>query len=188
MGESPQVARAAADEHRVLTDIEQAVHDAVRDPERLAVLASGALEAMVGDPGLDAIARQAANLCRTPLGLVTVLDANRQWNVGRSGTTLEAVPVGMSLCAHVVADGAVVVGDLRFDDRFRDNPLVAAEAGLRFYAGMPIRLFGLVVGAVAVADVRPRALGPTARSRLTELTLQAGSLLALRLTDSSRGP
>lgn len=164
---------------------ERAVREAIRDPERLSVLAAGALEAMVGDQALDAIAHQAATLCRTPLGLVTVLDANRQWNVGRSGTTLAAVPVGMSLCAHVVAHGGIVAGDLRFDERFRDNPLVAAAAGLRFYAGMPVDAFGITVGAVAVADVRPRTLGPTARSRLIALAAQAGSLLTLRLTTTT---
>lgn len=153
---------------------------AVADPERLSVLGCIALDAAVADADLDDIAREAAQACRTPVGMVTVLDADRQWNVGRFGTTLPVVPVGLSMCAHVVATGATVVGDLRFDDRFSGHPLVATAEGLRFYAGVPVRIAGAVVGSVSVADLRPRTLSPKASNRLTTLAVSASAVLTSR--------
>lgn len=153
---------------------------AVADPDRLSVLDGLALDGATSDADLDAIARDAAHACRTPVGIVTVLDADRQWNVGRHGTSLPVVPVGLSMCAHVVATGPTVVGDLRFDERFAKHPLVVADEGLRFYAGVPVRVGGAVVGAVSVADLHPRSLGPTARNRLTALAVSAAAVLTSR--------
>ncbi|MGI8794045.1 MAG: GAF domain-containing protein [Acidimicrobiales bacterium] len=165
-----------------------AIVEAVLNPGRLAVVDAWSLGEVVGDVDLDAIAKRAARLCQTPVGLVTVLDSNRQWNVGRHGTTLDAVPVGLSLCAHVVAEGAMVVGDLRFDERFAEHPLVVAEDGLRFYAGAPVSVDGEIVGAVAVADLRPRTLGPNGRPKLIALAQEASAVLSLRMLGAASRP
>lgn len=153
---------------------------AVADPDRLSVLADMALDGAASDDELDAVARAAAQACGTPVGMVTVLDHERQWNVGRFGTSLSVVPVGLSMCAHVIWAGTTVVNDLRFDERFSDHPLVATEAGLRFYAGVPVRVAGVVVGSVAVADLQPRTLGPTSRNRLAGLASSAAAMLQSR--------
>ena len=46
---------------------------------------------------------------------------------------------------------------MRQDDRFADNPLVAGEPGVRFYAGFPLRLRdGASVGSLCLIDYAPR--------------------------------
>lgn len=165
--------------NRVMHRLDEDALAAVMDPARVAALAP-----MAGagpDAELDDLARAAARTCRTPVGLITVLDAERQWNVGRHGTNLDVLPVGLSLCAHVVAGGTTVVPDLRLDERFATHPLVATAGGLRFYAGVPLRVAGVVAGALAVADVRPRSLSSPARNRLTTLAVTAAAALQARL-------
>lgn len=165
---------------RLMYHLEQHILTAVAEPERLAVLGGFALGSAEADSRLDEIAREAAQACRTPVGIVTVLDADRQWNVGRHGTALAAMPVGISMCAHVIHAGTTVVSDLRFDERFADHPLVATDDGLRFYAGVPVRMAGVVIGSVSVADLQPRSLGPTARHRLAALASSAAAVLQSR--------
>ena len=167
-----------ADVTHEMRDTQRAALDAVVDPGRLAAVGQMDTRTVADDVELDELAKQAALTCRTPVGMVTLLDANRQWNIGRHGTNLAALPIGLSMCAYVVAGGPTVVNDLRFDERFSRHPLVQADNGLRFYAGVPVQVEGVVAGALAVADVRPRNLTPAGRNRLTELARSASEVLA----------
>ena len=54
----------------------------------------------------------------------------------------------------------MVVENALFDMPFCDNPFVTAEAGVRFYAGIPIRPTAdrLPIGNLCVVDRKPRVL------------------------------
>ena len=54
--------------------------------------------------------------------------------------------------------------DVRADERFADNPVLAASNTVRFYAGVPISLDGLALGTLCVADGTPRELSAAQRS------------------------
>jgi GAF domain-containing protein len=57
---------------------------------------------------------------------------------------------------------ALVVNDTTQDARFKDRPYVAAERGVRFYAGVPIvTKQGNSIGVYAVTDIQPRPQGLT---------------------------
>lgn len=124
------------------------------------------LLAAVHEGPFDVHARWAADLLRAPIGLVTVLDDGRQHFAGMhglDGTTAaldRSTPVSQSLCAIVADEGRrLEMGDGRRHRRLRRHPAVRA-LGIRAYLGLPLRLpDGSRVGAVCVADVRPRRWG-----------------------------
>jgi GAF domain-containing protein len=62
----------------------------------------------------------------------------------------------ISFCGHtILRSAALVVADTHQDERFADNPLVTGQPGMRFYAGMPLRLRdGASVGSLCLSITR----------------------------------
>lgn len=118
---------------------------------------------------LDKIVTMAAAALRAPTAIVTVLGPDRQWHVARYGIDLEGVPIEQSFCAIAVRqEETLIVPDAPHDPRFALNPLVTAEGGIRYYAGMPLQdPQGRYFGALCVIDSRARNV--TASADLTVL-------------------
>lgn len=131
------------------------------------------------EPLFDTLARTAAEFCGTAAGLVSLVDAERQWfkaNYGLDG--VRETPRDMAFCAHAILDDRVFqVPDARQDPRFTANPLVTQEPNIRFYAGAPLALpGGARVGTLCVIDFAARALTPEQSrmlERLSEIAVQA---------------
>lgn len=117
------------------------------------------------------VVRLAAKLLRTPVAAISLVDDDRQWFLARTGLELAQTPREDAFCAHTICeDAALVVQDATNDLRFRTNPLVTAEGGIRFYAGIPLRLEdGLGLGALCVIDHQPRELSAEDQAALEEL-------------------
>ena len=131
----------------------------------------------------DDIAALAAQICGTPVALVSFVDRERQWNKATVGLTISDTARAHSFCAHAieVSDALLVIEDATLDVRFAGNPLVTADPHLRFYAGAPIvTAAGTALGTVCVIDTRPRQISDAQRDALAMLARQAASLLALR--------
>lgn len=134
------------------------------------------------DAFLDEVVKIAALYFNTPICLITILDRKRQWFRARIGTDLQETPRADSFCAYSVAIGeSVEVCDAQQDERFRCNPLVTGEPGIRYYAGVPLVLEGgLVLGNLCVIDTQPR---PPMSAADMAMLQQIGRLAVTRLDE-----
>jgi diguanylate cyclase (GGDEF)-like protein len=131
---------------------------------------------------LDRIARLAATLTDSPVALVSLIGATEQTFAGNFGLEhIGGTSRGISFCAHTInGDETMVVADATADDRFKDNPLVTGEIGVRYYAGAPVisRRDGHKLGALCVIDTVAHAYtGSAKRAILQDLAGMAADLL-----------
>lgn len=127
------------------------------EAERLAQLPHYRLLGAQPDPIFNAIAESAALSYQVPIGAISLVGERDTWLVSREGLDITSVPRENSFCAHTIAlRGPLVVPDATKDERFKDNPLVTADAGIRFYAGQPIiNDAGVALGALCLIDTNP---------------------------------
>lgn len=128
---------------------------------------------------LDAIVRAASRVCGVPIGLISLVDAERQWFKARHGIAASETPRNISFCGHaILSDQIFEVEDARSDPRFAANPLVTGDPEIRFYAGVPLQLDdGAHVGTLCVIDHVPHHLDETQREILKDLAQAAVCLL-----------
>ncbi|NJC31384.1 signal transduction histidine kinase [Xanthomonas arboricola] len=134
------------------------------------------------EAAFEDITRLASIICQTPIALISLVDAERQWFKSELGMGERETPLFKSMCAHALLDSDVlVVPDTREDVRFARNPLVTGEAPLHFYAGAVLKTSeGLPLGTVCVLDRQPRQLSAEQVDALRALARQTMAQLELR--------
>ncbi|CAD7384697.1 GAF domain-containing sensor histidine kinase [Xanthomonas arboricola] len=134
------------------------------------------------EAAFEDITRLASIICQTPIALISLVDAERQWFKSELGMGERETPLFKSMCAHALLDSDVlVVPDTRQDVRFARNPLVTGEAPLHFYAGAVLKTSeGLPLGTVCVLDRQPRQLSAEQVDALRALARQTMAQLELR--------
>ncbi|GIE96574.1 GAF domain-containing sensor histidine kinase [Paractinoplanes rishiriensis] len=149
---------------------------------RLAALHEANVLDTAPEEDFDDIALLASEICGTPMGLVSLVDENRQWFKAKVGVDLDETRRELSFCAYAIHGHELLeVPDATVDRRFADNPYVQAEEGIRFYAGAPVVLDGThAVGTVCVVDRVPRELSDAQRRALRSLARHAAVQLELR--------
>ena len=152
------------------------------ETERLRSLDRYAILDTPAERAFDDLARLAALICETPIALVSLVDADRQWFKARVGLEVEETPRDWSFCHHAIkGEGLFLVPDARQDDRFRNNPLVVGVPRIGFYAGMPLRMEdGHSLGTLCVIDREPRELTANQRQSLEALGRLVVDQLILR--------
>ena len=131
----------------------------------------------------DDLAHLAAQICGTPIALVSLVDSDRQWFKARVGLEAAETARDVAFCAHAILDPErmLVVPDAHVDERFSDNPLVSGEPHVRFYAGAPlIGAGGRPLGTLCVIDREARTLTASQLQSLAALARQASALFVLR--------
>ena len=157
---------------------------APKEDERLRALAAYDVLDSAAEEHFDQLTRLAAEICGTPISLISLVDADRQWFKSKLGLTVSQTPRDVAFCAHaILGEGLFEVADASDDPRFQDNPLVAGHPDIRFYAGAPLRTpAGHNVGTLCVIDRLPRELTPDQRQALSVLGAQVVAQLELRRT------
>lgn len=125
-----------------------------------------------GGSELQRIVERAARIFQAPIAAISIIDNRRQWFAAGHGLDGTETPREYSFCAHAIhrPGEPLVVEDATQDPRFSTNPLVLADPGIRFYAGVPlIDRMGYALGALCVADTTPREQP----ENLIELTMLA---------------
>lgn len=129
----------------------------------------------------DEVVNVAAALFDVPTVLISLLDLDRQWFKAKVGMAAEETALSVSFCRHAVeTPDVLVVPDATRDDRFKDNPLVTAENGIRFYAGAPLAVGPrkMRIGTLCLIDPEPRPRFPTAdRNLLRGLAIIVAELI-----------
>lgn len=126
------------------------------------------------------VVKLAATICRTPIAIISLMDAQRQWFKARVGIDATEFPRNISFCGHTITSDVPVfeVIDATQDERFLDNPLVTGDPFIRFYAGAPlISSNGFKMGTIAVFDTKPGALNEEQAYTLQSLARQVVKLL-----------
>lgn len=130
----------------------------------------------------DDLTLLASHICGTPMALISLVDADRQWFKSRIGIPISETARAVSFCGHAINHRDLfIVPDARHDERFRDNQLVTGAPEIRFYAGAPlVTPDGHALGTLCVLDRVARTLSRDQLEALTALCHQTEAQLELR--------
>jgi PAS domain S-box-containing protein len=109
---------------------------------------------------LQDIVELAAQLCKAPIALISLVDKDVLFHKFKVGVEVEENLLKESFCQYIIEkDEMLVVPDTVLDIRFSEFPFVVGEPKIRFYAGAPLITYdGLAIGTLCVFDVKPRKL------------------------------
>jgi GAF domain-containing protein len=134
----------------------------VRSVNRLAALQRLGVLDTPAEASFDRLTRMACRLLRAPIGLVSLVDRDRQFFKSCVGlpepiASERQTPISHSFCKHVVESGKpLVVEDARANPLVQKNPAIELM-GISAYAGIPLTTSdGHVIGSFCVIDSRPR--------------------------------
>ncbi len=142
--------------------MQSAVDVAVNDTARLAALHATGLLDTDSEESFDRLTRIAAQILRTPVSLVSLVDGHRQFFKSAVGLeeplrSQRETPIEYSFCRFAVASRQdFIVNNAKTNPLVAENPAISA-IGVLAYAGVP--LFdpdGHVLGAFCVVDNQPR--------------------------------
>jgi GAF domain-containing protein len=134
----------------------------VRNVARLSALQRLGLLDTPPEAAFDRLTRVACRVLRAPVGLVSLVDQDRQFFKSCVGlpeplASSRQTPVSHSFCQHVVATGRpLIVENAKTNPLVQLNPAVE-EMGIVAYAGIPlVTSDGHAIGSFCVIDHRPR--------------------------------
>lgn len=139
------------------------------------------LEAIPDRELFSRIAVLAATMLGTPMAMLSVLDRDRQWLLGRTGIAVTETALDDSFCLVCVMGGEpLLVDDASADPRFCDMSVVTGEPGVRSYIGVPISTDqGVLIGALCAVSPEPHAFRTDQIAPLAMLAELAEKSIAL---------
>jgi diguanylate cyclase (GGDEF)-like protein len=131
----------------------------------------------------DRIVEIAKRRFKVPIALVAFMDSERNFFKATGGLAVSESPRSLSFCGYtILGDEALVINDARRDPRFAENPLVAGELNLCFYAGAPLIVSnGQRIGTLCLLDTKPRQFTEDNVHDLQDMASIVTDLLEMRL-------
>ena len=125
---------------------------------RLQVLYSHRILNTPPEAQFDRLTRLASVHFKVPMSLIALIDSDQMWCKASKGVDMGETPREDAFCAHTIAEAELmIVPDATKDPRFKENPMVVGEPGIRFYVGAPlITSEGVALGALCLIDTYPR--------------------------------
>jgi len=133
---------------------------------------------------LQEIVSLLAEICQTPVALVTLLDEKLQLFKAAVGTTMQSTSREVAFCNHTIQqEDVLVIPDLCADETHSANPLVTGDPHVRFYAGAPlVTKEGHALGSLCVVDMEARKLTDHQIKSIKVLAKQVVNLMELHLS------
>jgi excisionase family DNA binding protein len=155
---------------------------ATNESNRLRALASSGLIDSAPEQVFDRLTWLASKIAETPMALMSLVTARRQWFKSRIGLHVCETPREWAFCGHaILSEEPLIVNDSMEDPRFADNPLVTGEPHIRFYAGFPvIDRHRFRLGTLCVLDRGPKTLSVEQLRMLRELAAFASEEIMRR--------
>lgn len=153
------------------------------EDKRLILLKQIGILDTLEEQAYDDLTYLAAQICNTPISLVSLIDSDRQWFKSHHGLEARETSRELAFCAHAILnDDVFVVENADTDPRFSDNPLTVGAPYVKFYAGAPLILENNIrLGTLCVIDNVARTITDEQIKSLQALARQVVSQLQLRL-------
>lgn len=155
---------------------------------RLAALNELAIIDTPNERQYDNITGMAAYICDTPIALINIVGAEKQWTKSQIGMGKCETARETSFCAHAILNEHefMEVEDARLDERFKDNPnTTRAKKPVIYYAGYPLKdAQGYALGTLCLIDHKPRKLNKRQKQAMITLGKQVEMLFDLRLKNN----
>ncbi|PSB27222.1 PAS domain S-box protein [Stenomitos frigidus] len=135
------------------------------------------------EEAFDDLTQLAAQICSTPMAMMTLVADNRQWIKSRVGLVIDEVGLHVGFCPVCVEQREMlIIPDTAADAQFATNVVVTSEPYVRFYIAAPlITPNGCAIGTLCVMDRVPREPQQQEIEALRRLSRQVVSQLECRL-------
>lgn len=157
-------------------------YDEVEEIKRLQALLSYNILDTPPQEEFDSLVRLVSLICDSPIAIISMIDDKRQWYKAKVGLSQNEVPREETFCQYTLQqDDVMEVRDARNNEKFKYNPNVTEENGIRFYAGVNLKdNNGHKIGTVCVVDNKPRELNEKQKQALRLVADQTMILLEAR--------
>ena len=128
---------------------------------------------------LQELVNCAAEICETPIAMITLIDADTQHIRYRFGIDLVKTARADAFCNYTIQnEGIFIVPDTGKDQRFVDHPYRTGASNIQFYAGASLTTVdGINLGSLCVVDHQPKELSAVQQSMLGILSKQVVHIL-----------